>query len=552
MIAEYLILKPMTSLEKCFPDEDLSARPSTDSFVMFANERLSFQVGVYNTHKSLERSPQMEVRLGGDLAKYAAAKQVTSVPVQYPTSHVGFDTDMLRERPCLCPDPIRPLHYEGKLPLPPELTQTLWIDVVLPEGFAAGTYSLTVGLYTETESAETSVTVRVIGEVLPKQKLIHTEWFYTDCIAEVYHAKVFSERHWKLIERYLRIAVANGINMILTPIFTLELDTAMYHYRMTTQLADITVTGKNEYSFDLSKLDRWIDLCRKCGVEYYEIPHFFSQWGPFRAPKIVAKVNGKNKRIFGWETEALGEEYRAFLTQFIPAVVECFKRNGVYDRTIFHISDEPADVHIPQYKKCRDFISPLIGDRPIIDALSHFEFYEQGILKKPVPAIKSIAPFLEHKVPGLWAYYCGNPPKQTGRCITMPGYRTRILGVQLWKYNIEGFLHWGFDFYHNIYSYEVVDPLGDTGGEFFAPSGDAFVVYPGIDDTPWGSIRLNALREAVDDMRALDCLAEKKGRDTAEKVLAEAAGMDLTFTEYPRDNAFFGRLREMIAKALAE
>ena len=36
---------------------------------------------------------------------------------------------------------------------------------------------------------------------------------------------------------------------------------------------------KGEYRFDFSELKRWIDLCKKCGIEYYEMSHLFSQWG---------------------------------------------------------------------------------------------------------------------------------------------------------------------------------------------------------------------------------------------------------------------------------
>ena len=44
------------------------------------------------------------------------------------------------------------------------------------------------------------LSVKVINEELPKQELIHTEWFYTDCIADQYGCEIFSERHWEIIE----------------------------------------------------------------------------------------------------------------------------------------------------------------------------------------------------------------------------------------------------------------------------------------------------------------------------------------------------------------
>lgn len=546
---DQLILKPLSSLEKCFTDEDLSTHPATDRFVMFRNERLSFQVGIYNETPAVERR-RSTVAFEGELAPYAKAREVISIAAQNPTRYPDFDSDLLRDKPCLAPDPIRPLHYRGKISLPSHLTQSLWVDVELPENFPAGNYALTVALPDADPAASVTVEIRVKDACLPAQKLIHTEWFYTDCIAEAYRVRPFSEKHWKLVEKYLRTAVRNGINMILTPVFTPELDTYVGGERLTTQLTGITVTGKDTYEFDFSKLDRWIDLCKSVGVKYFEIPHFFTQWGATGAPKYVANVNGKQKRIFGWKTPALGEEYGKFLSQFIPALLAALKKNGVDKNCFFHVSDEPRMKDLEHYRACLNLLKRYLGDYPIIDALSDYDFYEMGVIEKPVPKIRNIQPFLDKKIPGLWAYYCGHPATITGRNLVMALPRTRILGVQLWLAGIEGFLHWGFNFYHNSCSYDYVDPLAETGGEFFTPSGDACLVYPGNGDEVWESLRLNALREAMDDMRALDLLSEKRGRAFAEELVRKVAGGDVDFFNYPHDAAFFLNLREAIAEAL--
>ena len=46
-----------------------------------------------------------------------------------------------------------------------------------------------------------------------------------------------------------------------------------------------------------------------------------------------------------------------------------------------------------------------------------------------------------------WVYYCcGQGYKVSNRFIAMPAWRNRILGVQLYKYKMEVFLHWGYNF----------------------------------------------------------------------------------------------------------
>lgn len=81
--------------------------------------------------------------------------------------------------------------------------------------------------------------LEVIGAVLPKQKLIHTEWFHTDCLATHYGVDVSSEEHWRRIDQFVQTAVKFGINMILTPIFTPPIDMVVGGERPTVQLVDV-------------------------------------------------------------------------------------------------------------------------------------------------------------------------------------------------------------------------------------------------------------------------------------------------------------------------
>ena len=547
-----LKIKALSSLEKCFYNDNIDSKPEKKEFIIFKNERLAFQIAYINTtiDSVVFRSA---VKKSGDLAKYTTVKEVIHVPVAYPAPYRRSEGEYIKKEPGLYPDLIRPVHFNGHVPMPYNQLMALWVEVELPEGFEAGEYSLTISFMqkADVEYGSETVKVRVIDEELPEQDFIHTEWFYTDCLAQYYHTKAFSEKHWKLIENFMRESGRNGVNMILTPVFTPELDTYVGGERLTTQLVDITVTGKGEYEFEFSKLHRWIDLALSCGMKYFEIPHFFTQWGSKHAPKIVAKKNGRTRRIFGWETNAQGEEYEHFLSKFIPALLGEFKKRGLDKNCYFHVSDEPHMADLEQYTACKNILSKYLEGYHIIDALSDFEFYKSGALKKPVPHTKDIGPFIENGVPGLWAYYCASGAPVSDRFIAMPTARTRILGVQLYYYNIEGYLHWGYNFYNNKHSYEAVDPYGCTDGEYWVPAGDTFLVYPGTDGMPCGSIRLNALREAMDDIRALRAYEAKFGRAAAEDLVMEGTGGTFTFTEYPTDPNYLINLRERIAKALA-
>ena len=546
-----LNMKMISSLEKCFWDDSLDNKREIKKFTMFRNQRLSFQVAYRAESDDINIVRLADVKLRGKLAKYANLRLVGNVLNMYPTYNVNPGGAFIKTEPGAYPDILRPLIYSNAISLPSGQTHALWVDIELPEGFKAGTYDISIDIFNgEDRLSGVSGDVCVLDVELPKQTLIHTEWFYTDCIANYYHCKPFSERHWKYIENFMRTATRNGINMILTPVFTPELDTYIGGERLTTQLVDIELDEGGNFSFGFEKLHRWIDLALNCGYEYFEIPHFFTQWGAKAAPKIIVKVNGRKKKYFGWHTDSMGEEYENFLSQFIPALVGQFKSRGLDKKCFFHVSDEPVLSQLEQYTNCKNLIEKYLADYPIIDALSDFEFYSTGVLKKPAPCTKKIKSFIDANIEGLWAYYCGGGKAGVSdRSISMPTERTRILGVQLYYYGIEGFLHWGYNFYNSYKSYNTLDPYGYADGGYFTPSGDCFLVYPGSDGEAWESLRLNALREAMDDIRALRLYEERFGREATENLIMDNAGCYLTFTEYPMDKNYLIALREKIAEA---
>lgn len=110
------------------------------------------------------------------------------------------------------------------------------------------------------------------------------------------------------MEQFVLEATKRHCNMILTPIFTPPLDTAVGGERPTVQLVDVWEEEKGQYRFEFERLERWVSLCKRCGIEYFEMSHLFSQWGAVAAPKVVGYRDGELQKLFGWDTDASGEE----------------------------------------------------------------------------------------------------------------------------------------------------------------------------------------------------------------------------------------------------
>lgn len=534
-------VKLLSPLEKVFLHQEPVEKPVIVEG--FRNEIMTFQAA-YTLCEPVARM-YVSLEVDSPIREYVHVRQVEHVPVRY-AAPIDSDDNYLNKEPGLYPDLLREI---GAHTLRTRYGQwdTLWIEVDPAGKLLPGTYPVTLRLIAEdgTETQATQ-TVNVLDAMLPPQKLIHTKWLHCDCLAEYYHQEVFSEAHWATIERFIRKAVSGGINMILTPIHTPPLDTRVGGERLTTQLVDVFVEH-GTYRFETGRLRRWIAMCKACGVEYYEMAHLYTQWGAKHAPKIMATVDGEYRRIFGWETDATGAEYRDFLKAYIPAVRAVLKEEGVDGHSCWHISDEPGAEHLENYRAAKEQVLPLLKDCFIMDALSNYDFYQYGVVDHPVVANNHIEKFIEEHVPNLWTYYCCGQYKDVSNMfMAMPSARNRILAVQLFKYDIKGFLQWGFNFYYAQYSDHPVNPYLITDGDGFVPAGDTFQVYPGVDGIPEESIRMAVTRDAMQDLRAFELLSQLTNREYVMKLIDEGLERGITFSQYPSQDAYLVQLRAKV------
>ena len=545
--------KIVSSLEKAMLEERIEKFTSLKKLTALRGERISFQLlntfeytddlGIYQRNIAFAK-----LTAEGELVKYATFREVGNVPVERPTlEKAADDDDYISKRPGLFPDILRPLRGGNIVCATPFLTTAVWVEINIPEDFTAGEYEFKINLdAADKGSSESSVVIEVIDAVLPKEDIKVTQWFHCDSLAHYYNVEAWSERHWEIIENFAKTAVKNGINMLITPVFTLPLDTAPGGERLTTQLVGVTKNG-NEYSFDFSLLERWIEMCDRVGIKYFEISHLFTQWGAEHAPKVMATVDGEYKRIFGWETDAVGEEYKTFLRAFLTEFIAYMKKRGDDKRCHFHISDEPHFSHIENYKAARESIIDIIKDYPTMDAMSNFDFWQLGLITTPVPSTNKIAPFLEAKIPNLWAYYCCSQfSKVSNRFIAMTSARNRSIGFQMYKYNIVGFLQWGYNFYANYHSIDQINPYLVQDGAGWVSPGDAFSVYPAQNGEALESLRIIVFHEALQDIKAMKLLESYIGKEAVVKLIDEAIGTNVTFDTCARKASQILSLREKV------
>lgn len=531
--------KLIPSYHKCFQTDPVSDFAEIENGSVLLGEMFAFQAVM-----STDGKDSVQIKINSELDGKITAGVIKNVPVENVTYPQNTDTDYLNNKqPGMYPDYIVPLGADGNAET--DGTTSLWIEAEIPETAKPGTYTITVGAYDGTELlCEKSLKLEVIGAVLPEQKLIFAEWFHSDCLATYYGVEPLSEDHWCIIENFVNTAVRNGINMLYMPTFTPALDTEVGGERPTVQLVGVTVTDGG-YEFDFSLVDRWLDMCERCGIKYHEIAHTFTQWGAEHAPKVMATVGGEYKKIFGWETDSLSDEYIGFIRSYITTFKSYLKSKNLLDKCMFHISDEPAPQHFATYKAIHDKLDDILSDCICGDALSSYEFYSSGAVRLPIVGTNSISKFLEEKIPNLWCYYCcAEHEKVSNRFIAMTLNRTRVIGMQMFKYDIAGFLHWGYNFYYSQYSkIQPIDPYTCNNGNGEWPGGDTFSVYPAPGGTAYETIRIRAFTQALQDMRAFELAASLSSKEEVVKLIEDIAGEEIKFDVFPSDRDFSEKVR---------
>ncbi len=544
-------LKIVSPLDKFFPDDDIALAREFSPAPVFAGETFSFHVLYADGGASYLKTPvRVSVTTdldGADLKIY----KIEHVPVRTPCYPDSHDDGYISTKPGLYPDVMTEIDGTSPLYAPQVGMNMLRIELAVPVT-AGGKYGVKVTVRSDdlSQTVGAEVSFEVLPVCLPRQKTVVIQWMHTDCIAQYYGITPMTDKYFEYVEKFVRRAVENGINALLTPVFTPPLDTAVGGERLTVQLVDVYKDG-GKWSFSYENLDRWIDMALRCGVEYFEIAHLFTQWGARHAPKIIATVDGEVKKVFGWDTDAGSDEYVSFLNEFLSALIAHMKSRGLDKKCIFHISDEPQASDEESYRRAVESVRGVLDGYTVADAISETKYYENGLCRCPIPGIDSAKNFLPLIPEGLWVYYCcGQSVNVSNRFIALPLARVRIIGFQMWKYKIGGFLHWGYNFWNSQNSRYPIDPYRITDGDYFAPAGDAFSVYPGRDGEAVPSLRIRAFYEALCDVRALEAAEEKCGREAVLDAIEGGLGHELTFEKYPREAEYIFDVRRKIAEMM--
>ncbi|MDR3718215.1 MAG: DUF4091 domain-containing protein [Bryobacteraceae bacterium] len=531
------------SLVKVFPSDIAGSHRLAKPQLLAARcQHVSVQMAV----RSARALPAVTAAVGtlkgvsGETLAGASVRPVGYVVVASHSRNTPED-ERIGEAPGWFPDPLQDFPVD----IPANRTQALWVEVAVPAGAPPGDYHGAVTVRTgDRLLARREIRVKVLSASVPAGHTLKvTNWFTVDARVsrQFYGLKQFTPEWWALIGNIARVMAEHRQNMVLTPLLA---------------LVEPRVEG-DRLAYDFSNFDRWVETFRSAGaMDYIEGSHLLSREGGYDDGLTVANTfqieSGKATKQ---KLPADDQRVDRFLVSFLTALNAHLEEKGWKSIYYQHVLDEAHGKEPPYYARCAKLVHQYLPGVPTTDAVdaAHIPEELQEYCDIWVPQLGRFDSQMEmirqrmangHEV---WFYTCLFPTKRyLNRLIDYPLLKVRLLHWMNFRYELPGFLHWGWNYW-------TPDPIQDTqpvlANVTILPPGDAFIVYPDrARKSVYSSIRLETMLQGIEDYEMLQALKAKDPAAAARLGEEAIAG----FTDYVRDPAKFRGIEKELLETLAK
>jgi hypothetical protein len=531
------------SLIKVFPGDPAGThRLPAAEFDTARNQHLSFQLAVRSQKALGDVYVEVEPLRGkqGEIISGASARAVGYVVVGSSTKDTPAE-ELVGQAPGWYPDPL----WNKPVQVVRNRTCSFWITIAIPEDATPDLYRGVLTLRAGTRTLK-RVEFRVLvlaARIPPQSTLKITNWFnLSDATSrQFYGIAQFSDEWWSLVANIGKVMADHRQNVVITPLL---------------DLVQARAEG-DRLAYDFSNFDRWVETFRKAGVVgYIEGSHLLDRAGSYDAALTVHTYQVEDGKVVRRTLPPDEPRAGAFLTGFLSALSSHLDQKGWKSIYLQHILDEPHGPEPPYYARFAELMHRNMPGIPTLDAMdaAHMDPELQNNCDVWVPQLGRFDDQLDmirsriregHEV---WFYTCLFPNKRyLNRLIDYPLLKVRLLHWLNFRYDFAGYLHWGWNYW-------TPEPVNDTQPVIDAntqllPPGDAFIVYPDrANKSVFSSIRLEAMREGIEDYELLRALKQKNPEE-AVRLSQAAVG---TLTEYVRDPAEFRRIERRLLEALSK
>lgn len=473
-------------------------------------------------------------------------RYVGLVPMHHFTPHTpkeeldGFDY-----LPGLVPDPLYPLTTVESAPFE---SRSFWVTLDIPATVSPGIHEFQVSLSYNNGKVVEKIPVRVeVSQLVvkPRENFDVIHWWRGEATWDFYQTEMFDERWWALTQNQVENMLDHGSNVIYVPIFFNRRET----FKRPCQLLIVDEPEPGKYAFDWTRVERFVKMAKAVGVRKFEWSHLWIYWGVENPIRVYTKKGDHYEMLWHPNISGSGDVYVNFLKQFLPEFHQFLVREEILKDSYFHLSDElgvvtgtsgPED-HINNYKVAREILRKYAPWMKVMDALSDIRYGRQNLTDIPIPLVSEAQAYIDENIPH-WVYYCCVPHgKWINRFMDTPLAKIRMSGWLFYKLKADGFLHWGYNWWHKIGPEEIIDPFTETAGAAYpgGPYGDPFVVYPGPDGVLDG-IRWEVFAESLQDYAIL----QTAGISPDDPPLDPIAG----YGDFPKQEAWIRQTLETVLK----
>jgi hypothetical protein len=402
------------------------------------------------------------------------------------------------------PDPLLPGEPFG---VEAGQRQPIWLTVEVPPDAAPGEYSSEVTVRHGGEAVTVPVSLRVRSFVLPRPGTLATPFGL--------YASALSRWWWgtKPYKEHMPIEMFR------------EWSEFMGRYRLTPKNIAreyIDVQGGDEFQVDLSALQETVAPL----ADRYFAPDSFCLHRLPSAVRMAESAQGTDPQVAANVTRTFAEQW---------------EEQGLPEEVYIYGHDEPRPSHYPDVSANYRAIREVVPGYPIMQTIGDPEPEELvGLVDIWCPLTPRVMGefYQQRREAGetLWMYTCCSPrPPHANFFVDEPGIDHRILFWQARQVGATGFLYWAVCYWHGLPMPSTDEPhFPDVPLRFerlgtyqnYKDNGDGVLIWPGHDHQPLASIRLECIRDGIEDYEYLALLSRlierAEAQQTDRELLSEA------------------------------
>lgn len=375
-------------------------------------------------------------------------------------------------------------------------SRTLWVRIAVGADTPAGSYAGTITLQDAGSSVDLALTAEVSSLSLPTDSTLTLElWQYPYSSLRYYgFGTAFSPAHLEYLKKELQLYKDAGGSAVAVSVQSEPWGHQTYDDYPS--MIQWTRNADYSWSFDFSAFDAWVETCEEAGIDGRILS--FSLLPSYNKILFQDEVTGQQQTQY---LEPGSEDWKTVWGLFLDYYIIHLVEKGWLDRTYIAI-DEKDEADTQQVisllqahhsddgrtLKLAAYISEMPQDVSMLDQIDAVSFAENVVQQAP-EQIAEIAQARRDAGMATAMYTC------TGQYPNSFAYSEPAESVWTALYagaeGMSGFARWAMNAYNE-------QPLVSTDVETYE-SGDTMLMYPGPEETPYPSVRLQMIARGVRD-----------------------------------------------------